>query len=66
MMNQITFCTESVNWNRIAEHNLLLQDPLDKPSGPTVVIISSGIPPAFLFTVAISCFSHLSSLGLAL
>lgn len=66
MMKQITFCTEGVNSNRIAEHNLLLQDPLDKPSKPTFVVVSSGIQPAFFFTLATSCFSRLSSLGLAL
>lgn len=42
MMKGITFYTESVNWNRIAEHNLLFQDLLDKPSGLTFVIVSSG------------------------
>lgn len=57
MMKGVTFCTESVNWSEIAEHNLLFQEPLDKPSGPTFVIVSSGIQPDFLFTVATSCFS---------
>lgn len=56
-MKGVTFCTESVNGSKIAEHNLLFQEPLDKPSGPTFVIVSSGIQPDFLFTVATSCFS---------
>lgn len=52
-------CRESVNWNRVAEHNLLLQNPFDKPLGPTsLIILSSGIQSAFLFPVATSCISH--------